>query len=166
MKSLNTNFWFLLIILTNLMWTYFSTALSIDRCAHIWVMVHTSRSYQYASYDRRSFKKIECFPQKLTSNCMQSLYDMKILRTHRKCPPCNILMTLTECSTTKYRQLLLEVLVQKNYCPRVGSVLQQNRVTYGEFGKILANFSKGNSVKTAAEQANFAACREHCPEVF
>ena len=39
---------------------------------------------------------------------------------------------------------------------KIQSVQQQSRVTYGEFVKILAYFSKGNSVKTAAEQANLA----------
>ena len=31
------NLWFLLVMMTNFMWIYFSTALFIDRCAHIWV---------------------------------------------------------------------------------------------------------------------------------
>ena len=37
---------------------------------------------------------------------------------------------------------------------KIQSVQQQSRVTYGESVKILAYFSKGNSVKTAAIQAN------------
>ena len=87
---------------------------------------------------------------------MQFLYDMKILRTHRKCPSCNIPMTLTECSTTKFREGCWKCSCGRTTTPRVGIVLQQSRVTYGEFGKILAYFSKGNSVKTAAIQANLA----------
>ena len=43
-----------------------------------------------------------------------------------------------------------------NYGPHYGSILQQSRITYKEFIKILAHFSNGLSVKTAAEQANLA----------
>ena len=64
-------------------------------------------------------------------------------------------MTLTESSTTKYRNgCCWKRPCDRTTSPRVGFVLQQSRVTYGEFGKILAYFSKGNSVKTAAIQAN------------
>ena len=58
------------------------------------IMVHTSRSYQYASYEE--FRDNGMFSSE--ANCMQFLYDMKILRTQQKCPSCNIPMTLTECS--------------------------------------------------------------------
>ena len=116
-------------------------------------MVHTSRSYQYASYEE--FRDNGMFSSE--ANCMQFLYDMKILRTHQKCPQCNLPMTLTECPTTKYRDgCCWKCTCGRTTAPRVGSVLQQSRVTYGEFVKILAYFSKGNSVKTAAEQANLA----------
>ena len=63
------------------------------------VMVHTSRYYQYASYEE--FRDNGMFSTE--AYCMQFLYDMKILRTHRMCCSCNIPMTLTESSTTKYR---------------------------------------------------------------
>ena len=63
------------------------------------IMFHTSRSYQYASYEE--FRDNGMFSSE--ANCMQFLYDMKILRTHQKCLSCNIPMTFTECSTTKYR---------------------------------------------------------------
>ena len=66
-------------------------------------------------------------------------------------------MTLTESSTTKYRNgCCWKRPCDRTTSPRVGFVLQQSRVTYGEFGKILAYFSKGTSVKTAAIQANLA----------
>ena len=91
------------------------------------------------------------------ANRMQFLYDMKILRNHRKCPSCNIHMTLTEFPTTKYRHgCCWKCSCERTTAPRVGSVLQQSCVTYEEFGKIVAYFSKGNSVKTAAERANLA----------
>ena len=117
------------------------------------VMVHTSRSYQYTSYEE--FRDNGMFPSE--THCMQFLYDMNILRTHQKCPSCNIPMTLTECSTTKYRDgCCWKCSCERTTAPRVRSVLQQSCVTYGDFGKILAYFSKGKSVKTAAKQANLA----------
>ena len=62
-------------------------------------MVHSSRFYQYASYEE--FQDNGMFSTE--ENCMQFLYDMKILRTHHKCPTCMTPMDLIECPTNKYR---------------------------------------------------------------
>ena len=116
-------------------------------------MVHTSRFYQYASYEE--FRDNGLFSTE--ANCIQFLYDMKILRTHQKCPSCSIPMTLTECPLSKYRDgSCWKCTCGRTIAPRVGSILQQSRITYKEFIKILAHFSNGLSVKTAAEQANLA----------
>ena len=116
-------------------------------------MVHTSRFYQYASYEE--FRDNGLFYTE--ANCKQFLYDMKILRTHQKCPSCSITMTLTECPLSKYRDgSCWKCTCGRTIAPRVGSILQQSRITYKEFIKILAHFSNGVSVKTAAEQANLA----------
>ena len=63
------------------------------------VMVHTSRSYQYTSYEE--FRDNGMFSSE--ANCVPFLYNMKFLRIHQKCPSCKMPMTLTECSTSKYR---------------------------------------------------------------
>ena len=90
-------------------------------------------------------------------NCMQFLYDMKILRTHQKCPTCMTPMDLKECPTNKYRDgCCWKGTCGKTTSVRVGSILHQSHVTLGEFIKILGYFSKGNSVKTAAEQGNLS----------
>ena len=44
--SWEENLWLLFVILTNIMWIYFSTALFIDRCAHIWVGTYKQGHYQ------------------------------------------------------------------------------------------------------------------------
>ena len=51
-------------------------------------MVHTSKSYQYTSYEE--FRDNGMITTE--ANSVQYLYNMKILP-----------MTITECSTTKYR---------------------------------------------------------------
>ena len=97
-------------------------------------MVHTSRFYQYASYEE--FRDNGLFSTE--ANCIQFLYDMKILRTHQKCPSCSIPMTLTECPLSKYRDgSCWKCTCGRTIAPRVGSILQQSRITYKEFIKIL-----------------------------
>ena len=91
--------------------------------------------YQYASYEE--FRDNGMFST--DANCMQFFYryedpsvPSEVSLTQQTHDPYRVL------NNKILRRLLLEVLVQKNYCPRVGSVLQQSRITYGEFGKILA----------------------------
>ena len=53
--------------------------------------------------------------------CVQFLYNVKILP-----------MTITECSTTKYRNgFCWKCMCGRTTAPRVGSVLQQSRVSHG-----------------------------------
>jgi hypothetical protein len=87
---------------------------------------------------------------------MQVVFDMKILRTLQNCYICLTPMTLAVSHHQIQRGLLLEVYLRRNNCPRIGSILHQSRITYGEFIKILAYFSKGNTAKTAAQQVNIA----------
>ena len=89
-------------------------------------MVHTSRFYQYA-YSYEEFRDNGLFSTE--ANCIQFLYDMKILRTHQKCPSCSIPMTLTECPLSKYRDgSCWKCTCGRTVASRVGSILQQSRI--------------------------------------
>ena len=75
-------------------------------------MVHTSKVYKYASYEE--YRDNGMFSSE--ANCMQFLYDMKILRTNHQCSNCLSSMTLQECPLPCYkvqRRMLLEVQVWK-----------------------------------------------------
>ena len=63
-------------------------------------MVHTSKVYKYASYVE--YRDNGMFSSE--ANCMQFLYDLKILRTNHQCPRCRVPMALPECPATKYRE--------------------------------------------------------------
>ena len=116
-------------------------------------MVHTTKRYRHASYEE--YKDNGMFSTE--PNCMQFLFDMKILRTNHQCPDCLIPMTLRECPSTKYREeCCWQCRCGRTISPRVGSILQRSRVTYGEFIKILAYFAEGKSVSSAAQHANLA----------
>ena len=114
-------------------------------------MVHTSRSFKYASYEE--FRDHGMFSTE--ANCMQFLYDMKILRTHQQCSTCRQTMKLKECATTLYREgCCWKCPCGRTTSPRVGSVLQSSNVAYSEFVKIMSSFAEGKSVKAAAGQGN------------
>ena len=51
-------------------------------------MVHTSKVYKYASYEE--YRDNGMFSSE--ANCMQFLYDLKILRTNYQCPRCRVPM--------------------------------------------------------------------------
>ena len=57
-------------------------------------MVHTSKVYKYASYEE--YRDNGMFSSE--ANCMQFLYDLKILRTNHQCPRCRVPMALQEYS--------------------------------------------------------------------
>ena len=63
-------------------------------------MVHTSKVYKYASYEE--YRDNGMFSSE--ANCMQFLYDLKILRTNHQCPRCRVPMALQECPATKYKE--------------------------------------------------------------
>jgi hypothetical protein len=66
-------------------------------------------------------------------------------------------MIQAECPSTKYREgCCWKCICGGTTAPPIGSILHQSRITYREFIKILAYFSKGNTVKTAAQQGNTA----------
>ena len=81
-------------------------------------MVHTSRSFKYASYEE--FRDHGMFSTE--ANCMQFLYDMKILRTHQQCSTCRQTMKLKECATNQCARLLLNQRRREaiDYFPVVG----------------------------------------------
>ena len=97
-------------------------------------MIHSSRSYKYASYEE--FRDLGMFSSE--PNCMQYLIDMKILRTHQQCPLCQSSMSLKECptSTTSYREgccWKCSGSCGRTTAPRTGSILQNSNITYEEF---------------------------------
>ena len=116
-------------------------------------MVHSSRTYKYASYEE--FRDNGMFSSE--ANCMQFLLDMKILRTYQKCPTCHTYMELKKCAITSFREgCCWKCPCGKTTAPKTGSVLQNSNITYEEFIKILAAFSEGKSVKSAAQRGNLA----------
>ena len=116
-------------------------------------MVHTSKVYKYASYEE--YRDNGMFSSE--ANCMQFLYDLKILRTNHQCPRCRVPMALQECPATKYREgCCWKCKCGKTIAPRVGSILENSHVTYEEFIKILAYFAEGKSVTSAAQHGNLA----------
>ena len=113
-------------------------------------MVHTSKVYKYASYEEYRDNGM----LSSEANCMQFLYDLKILRTNHQCPRCCVPMALQECPATKYREgCCWKCKCGKTITPRVGSNLENSHVTYEEFIKILA---EGESVTSAAQHGNLA----------
>ena len=116
-------------------------------------MVHTSKVYKQASYEE--YRDNGMFSSE--ANCMQFLYDLKILRTNHQCPRCRVSMALQECPATKYREgCCWKCKCGKTIAPRVGSILANSHVTYEEFIKILAYFAEGKSVASAAQHSNLA----------
>ena len=116
-------------------------------------MVNASKLYKYASYEE--YRDNGMFSTE--ANCMQFLYDMKILRTNHQCPRCLISMNLKECPTTKYREgCCWKCKCGKTIAPRIGSILENSNITYEEFIKILAFFAEGKSVTSAAQHGNLA----------
>ena len=92
------------------------------------------------------------------ANCMQFLYDLKILRTNHQCPRCCVPMALQECPATKYREgCCWKCKCGKTITPRVGSNLENSHVTYEEFIKILA---ERESVST------WKPCKGHSSEIL
>ena len=113
-------------------------------------MVHTSKFYKYASYEEYRDNGM----LSSEANCMQFLYNLKILRTNHQCPRCCVPMALQECPATKYREgCCWKCKCGKTITPRVGSNLENSHVTYEEFIKILA---EGESVTSAAQHGNLA----------
>ena len=109
--------------------------------------------HKYASYEE--FRDHGMFSTE--ANCMQYLYDMKILRTNQQCPTCRTAMKLKQCPTTRYREACCwKCSCGRTIAPKVGGVLHNSNITYEDFIKILAFFAEGMTVRASAQQGNLS----------
>ena len=85
------------------------------------------------------------------ANCLQYLLDIGILPNQRRCPTCVQWMMILPCSPTYSATGACWQCCGRRICLRSESILSRRRLTCRKFIDVLYEFSRGSSVREAAE---------------